>query len=84
MFTISPRIPARYVLFFLSGCGVLLAHDLSAAEPPAKIPAQGAQPLPLSAVRLTGGPLKHAQDCRYLTAVPASPSQFDLKCPTRI
>jgi DUF1680 family protein len=42
-------------------CLALLAVA-PAARPPVPVIADAARPLPLSAVRLTGGPLKHAQD----------------------
>ena len=49
------------------GC-VSLASTLQAVEPGSHRDEHAAQPLPLSAVRLTGGPLKHAQDldAKYL------------------
>ena len=43
-------------------CYTFVAVASSAGEPLADSSARGARPLPLSAVRLTGGPLKHAQD----------------------
>jgi DUF1680 family protein len=59
------------------GAGLALGPRLhGAASPPSVGPIQkgvrtAAQPLPLSAVRLTGGPLKHAQDldAKYLLAL---------------
>jgi len=49
-------------------CCALLAAAASAAEPVAERNALRARPLPLSAVRLGGGPLGHAQqlDAKYL------------------
>jgi uncharacterized protein len=53
----------KHLLSFLT-CIVVLA-DLLPAQPP---PARKARPLPLSSVRLTGGPLQNAQDltAKYL------------------
>ena len=47
---------------------VSLVSAVPAVEPISNRDEHGARPLPLSAVRLTGGPLKHAQDldARYL------------------
>ncbi len=42
-------------------CCTFFAVAASAAEPIADVHARGARPLPLSAVRVTGGPLAHAQ-----------------------
>src|SRR5512136_1368683 len=55
----------------LAGFGIGLVATLVSAEPITnKIP-DAARPLPLSAVRLTGGPLKHSQDLNagYLLAL---------------
>src|SRR5512136_3382372 len=55
----------------LAGFGIGLVATLVSAEPITnKIP-DAARPLPLSAVRLTGGPLKHSQDldAKYLLAL---------------
>jgi len=54
----------------IAGCGGggPSSKTVTAAPSPAPIVLEAARPLPLSAVRLTGGPLKHAQDldARYL------------------
>ncbi len=51
-----------------SACCTFFTVAAFAAEPIADVSARAARPLPLSAVRLTGGPLKHAQelDAEYL------------------
>ena len=46
----------RIIVFALSVTGLAHAQQIKRAIP------EAARPLPLSAVRLTGGPLKHAQD----------------------
>src|SRR5215510_2031102 len=40
----------------------IVAAAVGSAQQPPKAVTKAARPLPLSAVRLTGGPLKHAQD----------------------
>ena len=49
----------------------ILALPMTYAAPNVKIPPEVARPLPLSAVRLTGGPLKQAQDldAKYLLSL---------------
>src|SRR3989441_7329570 len=49
-------LPVKIVVITLVGASVASAQQIQNAIPDV------ARPLPLSAVRLTGGPLKHAQD----------------------
>lgn len=55
------------------GACLLLTLAMTHADTRPLPPRQAARPLPLSAVRLTGGPLKHAQDldARYLLSLEA-------------
>ena len=55
----------RRLAFLLAGCGVCFSPALGGAE---SAPTPAARPLPIGAVRLTGGPLKTAQDldAKYL------------------
>ncbi len=55
----------RFLAATLALCGVLATGKAAPLQP---VIADAARPLPLSAVRLTGGPLKHAQelDAKYL------------------
>lgn len=53
--------PMKAIITTTSLLGVLLAQA-SFADPMQSVIPDVARPLPLSAVRLTGGPLKHAQD----------------------
>jgi uncharacterized protein len=50
------------LFFLLSSIFYLLSSFPGAAAPVAPVVSMPAEPLPLSAVRLTGGPLRHAQD----------------------
>src|SRR6476469_1694511 len=43
-------------------CAALAVGAAALQRPPARVVPDVARPLPLTAVRLTGGPLKHAQD----------------------
>lgn len=63
------RLVAAWLIAWASSGGV--AAVSAAAEPVVPVLAERARPLPLSAVRLTGGPLKNAQDldARYLLAL---------------
>jgi hypothetical protein len=54
------RLAVRFVIAALIGAGAVSARQIKSAITPA-VP-DVARPLPLAAVRLTGGPLKHAQD----------------------
>jgi hypothetical protein len=61
---------ARYLLLVTGAVALVAAAGTQAARqgPAARVVPDAARPLPLTAVRLTGGPLKHAQDlnARYL------------------
>jgi hypothetical protein len=52
------RLAVRFVIAALIGAGAVSARQIKSAITPA-VP-DVARPLPLAAVRLTGGPLKHA------------------------
>jgi len=54
--------PGGSALLAIFSWSALFALSVSAEVPTMNVHAHGARPLPLSAVRLTGGPLKHAQD----------------------
>ncbi len=65
----APRVARRSPVFCVSAAAIyLMAVSFAAAEPIVNAVPWKAAPLPLSAVRLTGGPLKHAQDldAKYL------------------
>ena len=56
LFTQKTILPLKIVVIALTLAGAVNAQQIKNAVPDV------ARPLPLSAVRLTGGPLKHAQD----------------------
>ncbi len=68
----KPLLPVLVSGILVAGCQVS-AREPVAPRAPAAIPAvpQKARPLPLSDVRVTGGPLKHAQDldAQYLLSL---------------
>jgi DUF1680 family protein len=61
----------KFAAALIAGAITLSLSDSRAGEPPARVIPDAARPLPLSAVRLTGGPLKRAQDldAAYLLAL---------------
>jgi len=76
MIQTSPHMNRKYSLngplrLFAITMPLLFQGGLPAAQPITPVIPAAARPLPLSAVRLTGGPLKNAQDldARYLLAL---------------
>jgi len=68
IWSLAAQGPKNDVPWAIFACCALLAAAASAAEPVGESKALRARPLPLSAVRLGGGPLGHARqlDAKYL------------------